>query len=755
MRQRMFTTAEEREADRLAIRARELAADETRPIMYGTAVDARETKDRDDAFHIQVTDSQVIIEVTIADVAAIIPKDSPLDIAAQNRGFTLYRSYGRSPMVPFNLSEGDSSLTDEAIRPGFTYTITLNRQTGEVEDLRFGPSRIRADIRTYDGLGVDPDYAEWLRVGEWLSRNRQERGYLPFYDTDTGEVLDDEGETHKVRPSQLGAYRLVQEAMVLTNQTASEWAARAGIPYIFRNHGVRLAIDPDGRRHYRYDDVIEALERQGLPTNNLMGQVQVDRAQYENVNRGHFGTGAPGYSHLTSPIRRYVDLVNTRMLHYAYQQVATLVEWAAYYAPEQAREIETAVWQQSADLVRLVENARENPDAVGELRSALAAWVPDTGRPDSHNPVEALTETLLNNAPPYTHTDMQQIAGHINFLMAEERKERTVENSSEVQRWLGKVFPNTDDRIIDFNMESFSRLLRGAAETGKMSPRFYEEIRIRMQRHELLFPEDYAIILSRVEDKTDPDWRDLQERVLNDVRQVPVRAVRVYQRALELQGLHGELLEASIKATNGAVLSAAAVMVKNHEGECFSSPYFALGKAPETAEHRAYCQFLEQMSRGELLDVECVHFPPSLALKLPTMAEAATRLWEEMVATYKLTVEEIPKVRGSRHSMKLLLSGGPLSGEPLLIRGSGTTPEKAHEDAILHAMKHPVLARYISKLQGAQQYQQPVEIHALPPDGVTLFSRGEGDTPNNAVVPRQWVARALEAEPPCNGYQRV
>lgn len=749
MQPHAFTAAEDEGAAEAVHLARAHANDPSRPEVAGTAIDSETTQDRDDAIAFYMQDGRLVVDVSIADVAAAIPAASPLDLAARAMGFTRYRPDRRDPMLPFSLSEDALTLTGDAMRPALTVRLFLNPDTGRVEGTRFMPSRIRAGVISYDDFAgatrrEEEPAATWNRIGEWLAVTRHGGGALPIYDMDGERIVDEEGNAISVRRHQIGAYRLVQETMLLANQALSEWAAEAGIPFLFRNHGAHFRGRYDtGESFFRRDDAATAAVAKGFRAEDTPGRVEMGRAAYESFSRGHYGLDAPAYGHNTSPIRRYADLANQRMLHYAFGQIHTMLRWAVAANPAEETRLTDELWSRSAELLRLVEQSRASSAAAGTLVRKLKAYLPASGGAGS---AEWLVDELHAHHPPYTHADMQALAGHLNERMQQDRAERKEQADSELARWLVKVFPDTDPvKIRNFVNGSFSKLLRGAAENGLMSDVFFKDVIDRMQSGELAFPDDYAVILARVADRGDDRWAQLQDAILARLKQAPVMEKRVYDRVLELEQMPASVIEGSLRQRDGRVFAAAAVVAEGEDG-AVASRYFSVAASPETARQQAMRQFLTDLAHGELQPAENVAFPPLLNLQLPHCAESLRALWERVVAEAALEVTVDARRKNGTHILSKLVQGPELP-VPVMVEGRGRTPEAASAAAIASALRHPAL----QGLSAVRTHLPDVEVDGPGHDGASILD-AEGGA--EVIRPRPHAERASASRAAPADFQR-
>jgi ribonuclease R len=153
-----------------------------------------------------------------------------------------------------------------------------------------------------------------LQIGTTrLFAARKDRGSVAYADAAAGVLSSEDGILERVTESEFVGCMMVQEAMIAANEAISQYAAKNDIPIIYRNHTASIATPPKA-------DVVAQLEQaKNLPLPHLSALIErvdvlLNRARYEAHVRGHFALCAPFYTHATSPIRRYADLVTQRQI---------------------------------------------------------------------------------------------------------------------------------------------------------------------------------------------------------------------------------------------------------------------------------------------------------------------------------------------------------------------------------------------------------------------------------------------------------
>ncbi|MBW1951494.1 MAG: ribonuclease R [Deltaproteobacteria bacterium] len=310
-------------------------------------IDGDKARDFDDGVAlVKKADGSFILYVSIADVSYYVNPGSALDAEAYQRGNSIYFPHLVLPMLPEELSNGICSLNPGVERLAVTVTLNYNAQ-GRLLSSRFNRSVVQSQARlTYNQVQeileshdlawvqYNPELVEMLtsmaELCQLLRDRRKERGSLLLSIPEAEVRLDDQGVPTDIRRiDHLQAHQLIEEFMIAANEAA---ARCLGEPAIFRVHDVP---DPDKMQAFR-----RAMSRLGyrlppeadynpLILREFFDQIQdtpvaylvqimllrsLKQARYAASNVGHYGLAAPIYTHFTSPIRRYPDLMVHRLL---------------------------------------------------------------------------------------------------------------------------------------------------------------------------------------------------------------------------------------------------------------------------------------------------------------------------------------------------------------------------------------------------------------------------------------------------------
>lgn len=310
-------------------------------------IDPEDARDFDDAISLRKISADLYeLGVHIADVSHYVREGGVLDVEAYKRGTSVYLTSGVIPMLPHKLSNEICSLNPNVDR--LTYSVIMHiRPTGAVVDYKFAKSVIRSKRRfTYEEVQkiIDSgkgDHAgtilEMNKLARTLTKIRSRAGSIDFDLPEAKFVFDELGRPVEIITKQrLDSHRLVEEFMLMANKTVAAHIGRHGVkakPFLYRVHDVP---DPDRIRelavfvsHFgynlNYDGTVgqKQLQRllqsvEGKTEEYLINDIMLRsmaKAIYSEKNIGHYGLAFKYYTHFTSPIRRYPDLVVHRLLH--------------------------------------------------------------------------------------------------------------------------------------------------------------------------------------------------------------------------------------------------------------------------------------------------------------------------------------------------------------------------------------------------------------------------------------------------------
>lgn len=318
-------------------------------------IDPVDAKDFDDALSVESLDDGIYrIGVHIADVSHYVPENSPLDREALKRATSVYLVDRVIPMLPSRLSEEVCSLNPGVDRMAFSVFFTMTAD-GEVRKHEFQKTVIHSKRRfAYEDVEEilkrgEGDFSTELqlldRISVLLREKRFKHGGLDFETEEVRFKLGSKGEPLEVmRKERLGSHRLIEEFMLLANRKVAEYLTRtfkenkkAAQPVIYRVHGSpqqeKVIILANFVKRFGFDLKLNRGKDGPIVTakalRQLLQQVKgtnveflvselvlrsMSKAVYTGDNLGHYGLGFEHYTHFTSPIRRYPDLIVHRLL---------------------------------------------------------------------------------------------------------------------------------------------------------------------------------------------------------------------------------------------------------------------------------------------------------------------------------------------------------------------------------------------------------------------------------------------------------
>ena len=313
-------------------------------------IDGEDAKDLDDAVSLERAGEDYILGVHIADVSNYVQENSALDREALKRGTSVYLADRVIPMLPHKLSNGICSLNAGEDRLALSCIMRVD-PSGNVVDHEIAETVICVDRRmSYTGVRkmlADQDeeerqeYADVLPMLEGmeelaaiLRERRHKRGSINFDFPEAKIMLDEQGRPVDIVPYERNvATKMIEEFMLLANETVAEDYYWQELPFLYRIHEapdeekirtLATFINNFGYTMHVGSSEIHPKEIQKLLT-KIEGSEQEDlisrlalrsmkQAKYSPENTGHFGLASPCYTHFTSPIRRYPDLQIHRII---------------------------------------------------------------------------------------------------------------------------------------------------------------------------------------------------------------------------------------------------------------------------------------------------------------------------------------------------------------------------------------------------------------------------------------------------------
>ncbi len=320
-------------------------------------IDGEDARDFDDAVYCEpikqgrgktATEGWRLI-VAIADVSHYVKPGEPIDDDAYERATSVYFPRRVIPMLPEKLSNGLCSLNPNEDRLAMVCDMLVSA-SGEIAAYQFYPAIICSHARfTYNEVAailantrgpeaakrseLVPHLLNLNEVYRALLKERAKRGAIDFETTETQIVCDENGRIEKIVPrTRTEAHKLIEEAMLAANVCSADFIERAKHPALFRVHegptpekrtllqnylkalGLGLSISDDPKPGEYQQIAAATKERPDAQQIHMMLLRSMQQAIYTGENNGHFGLAYPAYTHFTSPIRRYPDLLVHRVI---------------------------------------------------------------------------------------------------------------------------------------------------------------------------------------------------------------------------------------------------------------------------------------------------------------------------------------------------------------------------------------------------------------------------------------------------------
>lgn len=358
-------------------------------------IDSIESKDLDDAVNVwKLPNGNFHLGVHIADVSHYVKPGSPLDQEAFERGTSVYLTDRVIPMLPAKLSNGICSLNPKVERCAMTCEMEINEQ-GEVVAHKIFPSVIKSTERmTYVAMNqileahdpktraqyeaLVPMFEEMAQLHKILLKMRKRRGAIEFEDTEAKIIVDEQGHPIDIQLRERGlSERMIESFMLAANETVAAHYNELHLPFVYRIHETPkpekieaffetlacFGIEVAGKKSEITAKMLQSVLKKvaGKPEEAMISTLMLrsmQQAKYSPQPLGHFGLAAQDYTHFTSPIRRYPDLMVHRLIR-LYANPQTLAEAKEKYQAK-LEEITT----HSSQMERRAIDAERDTDAM-------------------------------------------------------------------------------------------------------------------------------------------------------------------------------------------------------------------------------------------------------------------------------------------------------------------------------------------------------------------------------------------------------
>jgi len=440
-------------------------------------IDGETARDFDDAVYCQMEAENFRLYVAIADVSHYVKDDDALDIEAFNRGNSVYFPRRVIPMLPEVLSNGLCSLNPGVDRLCMVCEMLIEPH-GVCLEYQFYPAVMHSHARfTYNEVAailddgdqtqaiqhseLDPQIQSLYKVYRALRKERKKRGAIDFDTLETQMIFNEQGKIAQIVPVKRNeAHYLIEECMLAANVCASDFLQRHQQPTLYRIHegpvpeklealrnflkefGLQLGGgDRPGAKHYA-KTLLKIKTRPDVQLLQTVMLQSLQQALYQPENLGHFGLAYESYTHFTSPIRRYPDLLVHRAIkavlnHATYTPQTNWAELGKHCsmterrADEATREVET--WLKCFYM----------QDKVGKDFNGVISGVTAFGLFVSLDQIFVEGLVHISELPSdYFHFD------NIKHLLIGERTRKIYRLGDKIQVKLARV--DLDERKIDF-----------------------------------------------------------------------------------------------------------------------------------------------------------------------------------------------------------------------------------------------------------------------------------------------------------------
>ena len=470
-------------------------------------IDGEDAKDLDDAISIErLSNGNFKLGVHIADVTHYVHEKSKLDKEALKRATSVYLVDTVIPMLPKTLSNGVCSLNPHEDKLTLSVFMEIDRK-GNVKQYDIKETIINSkarmtytevsDILEHDDEELKAKYShvvEEFKIAEVLAKilmeRRNRRGAIDFDFPEAKIILTPEGKVSDIKEYERRiSNRIIEEFMLITNETVAEHYFWLNIPFVYRIHetpspekmqelgkfvstfGYTIKGDLEEVHPKALQSIISAIkgkkEEEAISTIMLRSLKQ---ARYSPECSGHFGLAAQYYSHFTSPIRRYPDLqihrimkehLNNKINKKRQEQLVNIVDYASTQSSERERAADLAERD-----VKDYYKAVYMEDKVGEEFDGVVSSVTSFGMfIELPNTVEGLSR-LANMGDDY------YIYDEMTYTIIGERTRKTYRIGDPVRIKVANV--NVDLREIDFKI--LYKLEDGPQNEGEQQEQPFDDI---------------------------------------------------------------------------------------------------------------------------------------------------------------------------------------------------------------------------------------------------------------------------------------
>ncbi|MDO4667192.1 MAG: ribonuclease R [Streptococcus sp.] len=473
-------------------------------------IDGADAKDLDDAVHIKrLKNGNFELGVHIADVSYYVKEGTPLDKEALNRATSVYVTDRVVPMLPERLSNGICSLNPNVDRLTQSAIMVIDKR-GKVVDYTITQTVIKTTFRmTYSDVndiinGDEEKSKHYHRIVDSihtmvdlhtiLETMRFKRGALNFDTSEAKILVNKEGRPTDIVLRQRGiAERLIESFMLVANETVAEHFSTLNLPFIYRIHeepkaekvqkfidyattfGIRIYGTASSMSQETLQQIMKSVK--GEPYEEVLSMMllrSMQQARYSENNHGHYGLAAKFYTHFTSPIRRYPDLLVHRMIR-DYGHSKEIAEHFQQVIPEIASQSSSRERRaiEAEREVEAMKKAEYMEEFVGEEFDGVVSSVVKFGLfVELPNTVEGLIH--VTNLPEFFHYNERTLTlkgerSGVVFRVGQEVRIKLVHADKQTGEIDFEYLPSDRDKIEKREQESYSK--KGKFSKGRKENR--------------------------------------------------------------------------------------------------------------------------------------------------------------------------------------------------------------------------------------------------------------------------------------------
>lgn len=701
----------------------------TRPVRVTHAIDNLPPdvqSDRDDGIFVEKTDRGYRVHVTIADVAAHVPPDTPLAKAAHQRAFTLYRIPRKVPAASGDCQNAETEIEVRINDPMFPDD--LEKRMSLEHDMECLGLSVIIDLddtfqpihTEFERVIAKPDNVDYKGAAERTASDQPfklmhevAKGLRRNLFNQTDDLWKDQDEVKPGMPNltreERAAFKNVETFMILANSAVAEFFNQTSLPFIYRN----------------FDDStqVNGIERAAYATQT---------ARHKDMEKH----GIKHYCHFTSPIRRGPDFYNGHMVHYVADIVERIEAFANQAWPEANRdEMHRTLWRHVGGIAdKLVASQQENT-TLSRLRfeGELNQWLKTHLQPLPHSSRDAfrrLSGNLQAMRPPFEVESLEAQTAHINELVYHERLMRAQASKQEQKSDnLDKQLNKAQQRgWKSMEKAGFHSALDNAAFTGKLPYHLAVEVRRRIQsgkKCDINLAQAALAIMVVAQYPHDTRWRVLKREITKKIKHDPVIINSVMEMALDkgyISREHFDVKEVSLAVDSDQALpeedknirAALAIEYGHQDGKPdLAAPYYSVGHDIRSARSHAVFSFLESLAFGDLVPLDRAAIPNLLYAELERKEISREDLVRKMIEPIGATLHIHTDTAGDKFVTTVQVCDGTLSHPIRYSSDAESLKEDARENALKRLLRDTSFKRAVGAITSEELHQAVYPQHEL------------------------------------------